>query len=78
MLEDELRNETIKWLKKIEKRLEMIDGDGQFLSNIRAYISDTTYFLQKSDLIRAFECVVWAWAWLEIGLEVGKLQERSI
>uniref|UniRef100_A0A7C3YFH7 DUF357 domain-containing protein n=1 Tax=Geoglobus ahangari TaxID=113653 RepID=A0A7C3YFH7_9EURY len=64
-VEDELRRETIKWLERIEK-LDF-DGDKDFVENVRAYISDSRYFLEKNDLIRAFECVVWAWAWLEIG-----------
>jgi len=76
-LEEELREETHKWLKRIEERMSGIDGDRRFMENIRAYISDSHYFLDKGDLIRAFECVVWAWAWLEIGLEVGKLHETA-
>lgn len=75
MLEEELRKETLKWLERIEDRVKEIEGDEGFLRNINAYISDSRYFLEKGDLIRAFECVVWAWAWLEIGLEVGKLHE---
>lgn len=76
-LEEELREETLKWLRRIEERMSEIDGDKEFMENIRAYISDSNYFLEKGDLIRAFECVVWAWAWLEIGLEVGKLHENA-
>ncbi|WP_290725791.1 DUF357 domain-containing protein [Archaeoglobus sp.] len=76
-LEEELREETLKWLRRIEERMSGIDGDKEFMENIRAYISDSHYFLEKGDLIRAFECVIWAWAWLEIGLEVGKLHENA-
>ncbi|WP_456330641.1 DUF357 domain-containing protein [Archaeoglobus sp.] len=76
-LEEELREETLKWLRRIEERMNGIGGDRGFMENIRAYISDSHYFLEKGDLIRAFECVVWAWAWLEIGLEVGKLHENA-
>jgi hypothetical protein len=46
------------------------------MDNIKAYISDTEYFLKKGDLIRAFECVVWAWAWMEIGIEIGKIYDK--
>lgn len=49
------------------------DEGERFLSNIRAYLSDSCHFAEKGDLIRAFEAVVWAWAWIEIGLEVGIL-----
>lgn len=76
-LEEELREETLKWLRRIEERMSGIDGDKEFMENIRAYISDSHYFLEKGDLIRAFECVIWAWAWLEIGLEVEKLHETA-
>jgi len=68
-VEEELRRETIKWLERIEKI--DFDGDKDFVENIRAYISDSKYFLKRNDLIRAFECVVWAWAWLEIGKRFG-------
>ena len=68
-VEEELRKETIKWLERIEKI--DFDGDKDFVENIRAYISDSKYFLKRNDLIRAFECVVWAWAWLEIGKRFG-------
>ncbi len=70
-VEDELRGETLKWLEKLEKL--NFDGKRDFVENIRAYISDSKYFLQKNDLIRAFECVVWAWAWFEIGKRLGFL-----
>ncbi|MCS7129804.1 MAG: DUF357 domain-containing protein [Archaeoglobaceae archaeon] len=52
-----------------------MEGDKRFLDNIKAYASDAEFFLSRSDLIRAFECVIWAWAWLEIGLELEKLYE---
>jgi len=69
-----LRSETIKWLERIkEKKFKAKEGFEEFEKNVRAYISDTEYFLKKGDLIRAFECVVWAWAWLEIGKEYGFL-----
>ncbi|HIP57688.1 MAG TPA: DUF357 domain-containing protein [Archaeoglobus profundus] len=80
MIEKELKNETIKWLSRIRekiKNVEAVNEKGEeFLRNINAYISDTEYFLNKNDLIRAFECIVWAWAWLEIGLNIGILKQR--
>ncbi len=77
-IEDELRNETEKWLGRAEDRFnELRAGDRKlgeaFLKNIEAYIEDSKWFLEKGDLIRAFECVIWAWAWMEIGLELGLL-----
>lgn len=77
-IEVKLKMETQKWLKKIKDRIKKVDGDRRFLENITAYISDSGYFMEKGDLVRAFECVVWAWAWLEIGLEIGKLKEDDV
>jgi len=71
-VEEELKKETEKWLKRIEN-LEIIplnEKGEEFLENIRAYIRDCKYFLARKDLVRAFECVIWAWAWLEIGKEL--------
>lgn len=63
----------MKWLKRIKER--NFEGDKRFVENIKAYIADSEYFLMKGDLIRAFECLIWAWAWLEIGLEIGEVYE---
>lgn len=83
-LENELRSETLKWLQRIEEEIEKIHVNGdkdesgkEFFENIKAYVNDTYYFLEKNDLIRAFECVVWAWAWLEIGLRLGLLKSKN-
>jgi len=68
--------ETMKWQAKAEDLCSRVNGDGEFLENISAYIRDSQFFLDKGDLIRAFEAVIWAWAWREIGLDKGILQER--
>jgi hypothetical protein len=79
-VEKELKTETIKWLERIERKIKSVEAScekgNEFLRNTQAYISDTKYFFKQNDLIRAFECVVWAWAWIEIGLEVGFLREK--
>ena len=68
-LKQDLEKEIQKWLPKLEKELKKIKSteDKNFLTNIEAYLKDTYYFLEKKDLIRAFEAVIWGWAWLEIG-----------
>jgi len=71
-VEEKLRDETLKWLERISSI--RFSGNRDFVDNIKAYISDSRYFLEKGDLIRAFECVVWAWAWYEIGKEYGFLE----
>lgn len=73
-LEAELREETRKWLLKAEDLLCKVSGDKRFLENVSAYIHDSHYFMEKGDLIRAFESVIWAWAWMEIGLNMKLLE----
>ncbi|HOK58722.1 MAG TPA: DUF357 domain-containing protein [Methanothrix sp.] len=73
----DLRAETEKWLLRADERLSRCIGDDRFLSNIKAYISDSRYFLERGDLIRAFEAVIWAWAWLEIGEELRRIESLS-
>ena len=76
-LEEDLRAETEKWLLKAEKAMETVSARGEegerFRDNIAAYLSDCRYFLDQDDLIRAFEAVIWAWAWIEIGQDVKML-----
>jgi len=76
-LEEDLQMETLKWLEKAEALYCQISGDEHFLENVSAYIRDSHYFLEKKDLIRAFEAVIWAWAWMEIGLEKDLLQQKE-
>jgi len=72
-LEEDLSNETVKWQEKAESLFGQLSGDERMLENISSYLSDSHYFLKQNDLIRAFEAVIWAWAWMEIGLEKSLL-----
>ncbi len=76
MIEKELKEETEKWLEKIVKvKITPASEKGKWMKeNIEAYISDCRHFLEENDLVRAFECVIWAWAFLEIGKELGELE----
>ena len=69
-LNEELKTETEKWLKKAKEKRQKIklrDNSKQdMIKNIDAYISDTGHFMKKGDMIRSFEAIVWAWAWMEI------------
>lgn len=76
-LAEDLRAETLKWLDRAEDLFCRLTGDERFLENISAYLSDSRHFLKIGDLIRAFEAVVWAWAWMEIGMEIGLLRDRK-
>lgn len=75
-LAEDLSAETQKWLGRADDLFCRLVGEERFLENISAYLSDSRYFLEKGDLIRAFESVVWAWAWMEIGLEMGLVREN--
>ncbi|HIE41471.1 MAG TPA: DUF357 domain-containing protein [Candidatus Aenigmarchaeota archaeon] len=73
----ELKKETEKWLKKIEnlKIIAKNDKGEEFKNNIEAYIHDSKYFLKRGDLIRAFEAIVWAWAFFEILKELNFIED---
>jgi hypothetical protein len=81
-VEDNLLKEIDRWTKKIGEELENIEAYGnkgeRFLTNIKAYVSDSAHFLDKHDLVRSFEAIIWAWAWLEIGKELELLGHEFI
>ena len=58
--------EIQKWQKKLEPMLPNLE-ENEFTTNIKAYYSDSSHFLENGDYVRAFEAIVWAWAWYEIG-----------
>ncbi len=68
-LQEELVFQTEKWRKRIKEEIKKVKTakDQEFLDNIHAYIKDSKHFSGKKDYVRAFEAIVWAWAWLEIG-----------
>ncbi|RLJ04942.1 MAG: DUF357 domain-containing protein [Candidatus Aenigmatarchaeota archaeon] len=82
MTEEHLRKETEKWLKKIRDKLSVVGANDEkgkgILKNINAYVEDCEYFMKKGDLIRAFEAVIWAWAYLEIYSGEGILKSKSV
>ncbi|UCG95947.1 MAG: DUF357 domain-containing protein [archaeon] len=79
-MEEQLRKEIKKWMVKLEKAVDQtkaIDRKGfDFLTNIRAYQSDSLHFYHKDDLVRSFEALIWAWAYCEIGREMGILSGK--
>lgn len=78
MMKNKLEKEIKKWFEKIKKiDLEVKSEKGEWIKeNVLAYVKDSEYFFEKGDLIRAFECVIWAWAFVEIGKELGKIKVR--
>ena len=73
----ELIEQTDIWFGKADallKKTKALNKKGEeYLVNINAYMSDTGHFKENKDYVRAFEAVVWAWAWLEIGKDAGFL-----
>jgi len=76
-IEADLIAEIKKWSKRLDDSLLDIHPVGEegekMFNNIRAYRSDSTYFLER-DPIKSFECLIWAWAILEVGRELGHLK----
>jgi hypothetical protein len=78
-----LKKETEKWLAKLEEdrpSLRIISDKKEIrgvLKNLDAYISDTKHFLEKGDLIRAFEAVVFAWGLLEACEHLGLIERNA-
>jgi hypothetical protein len=72
-MDHKLKEETEKWLVRAKEKREQLKSESAYMKNIDAYISDSEYFMKKGDMIRAFEAVVWAWAWMEILEELKAL-----
>ncbi len=77
----ELLEQTHIWRGRLRERLPDSHAMGKegerMLTNIRSYDADSEHFEAIGDLVRAFECVLWAWAWLEIGWDLGQLRRPS-
>ncbi len=80
-IEAGLLAEIKKWSKRLDGSLLSVHPAGEkgakMLQNIRAYRSDSKHFLKRGDLIKSFECLIWAWAILELGKELGIFKVRS-
>lgn len=79
-LSEELLCEIKKWKGRLDECISAVaptDSTGEaMISNIKAYRSDCEHFLEKGDLIRSFECLIWAWAYLEIGQNLGHIVRK--
>ncbi|RLE09054.1 DUF357 domain-containing protein [Candidatus Aerophobetes bacterium] len=56
------------------KKIKYVKGIDECTENIRAYISDCKYFLEKNDLINAFEAIVYAWGIYETLERLGLIE----
>jgi len=77
-LEDDLLAEIRKWTRRLDEALTKASSSGEaggrLLENVRAYRRDSEHFLGRGDFIRSYECLIWAWAILETGRELGFLR----
>jgi hypothetical protein len=77
-VETELIKEIEKWSKKLDDSLldvHTLDDRGtKMLENIHAYRKDSNHFSERGDLVKSFECLIWAWAIIELGKELGHLK----
>ena len=70
--QQELEEETRRWLEKLNSRLEDRDENVEQMENVIAYRDDTHHFLEEEDYIRAWESVIYAWGILETLERLGK------
>jgi hypothetical protein len=77
-LESELTEEIKKWTAKLDNALSTTGATDErgrkMFSNIRAYREDSEHFLKRRDPVKSFECLIWAWALLEVGKELKHLE----
>jgi len=73
-IEADLLAEIEKWSKKLDDSLLSVQPLGEkgtkMLQNIKAYRNDSKHFLERGDLVKSFECLIWAWAILDLGKEL--------
>jgi len=73
--QEKLKEETEKWLERLEERVEGLDKDVDQMENVEAYRKDTYHFLDEEDFIRAWESVIYAWGILETLERLGKIEK---
>ena len=82
-IEEVLRQETEKWLARLEDAYSRFEATGKLpdkdlrpiRENIEAYIKDSRHFTEKGDPVRAFEAVVYAWGLLEACQHLGLIRK---
>lgn len=81
MLNEELKKEIEKWTQKLDNRLPEVspsDKAGEeILENAGAYREDSEHFQEEGDLIKSFESLIWAWAFVEIGERFNHLNSSE-
>ncbi len=81
-VEEQLKAEIKKWMEKLGKAIDqtkaMSPKGVDFLTNIKAYQSDSLHFYNKGDLVRSFEALIYAWGILETAVQTGDLQSKPL
>ena len=75
--QEKLKEETEKWLEKLEDRVEDRDSSVEQMENVEAYRKDTYHFLEEEDFIRAWESVIYAWGILETLERLDMFEEKD-
>lgn len=75
--QQKLKEETNKWLEKLDDELEDLDRSVDQMENVIAYRDDTKHFLKEEDFIRAWEAVIYAWGILETLQRLGKFKNQK-
>ena len=73
--QEKLKEETEKWLEKLEDRVEDRDPSVEQMENVEAYRRDTYHFLEEEDFVRAWESVIYAWGILETLERLGLFEK---
>lgn len=75
--QEKLKQETEKWLERLEDRVKDKDESVEQMENVIAYRDDTSHFLEEEDYIRAWESVIYAWGILETLERLGKFESSQ-
>ncbi|MGC8533651.1 MAG: DUF357 domain-containing protein [Candidatus Parvarchaeum sp.] len=77
-MDDDLKDRTekeIRMMERVFRSLSLKDNDNklssEFFDMSSNYFSDSKFFAEKKDYIRAFEAVVISWAYIDAGLKAG-------
>jgi hypothetical protein len=75
----EIVEENIRKMEEVLKNLKILDKNALELYNLAvSYFLDSKYFLEKNDLIRAFECITISWAYIDalLHLKLVEIDEK--
>jgi hypothetical protein len=75
--QEKLKQNTEKWLEKLEERVEEKSKDVEQMENVTAYRDDTNHFLEEQDYVRAWESVIYAWGILETLERLDKFEDTG-